>query len=311
MTSLLIIAAAGEMVEVTLREPGASVRVEFTLESPAYVEAIAYFPPTELGSVGFEFQRADGTPVAYAWPEVWPAGDYAAIVRAGGASETPFPVRIAATDPLDPFEPNDTREQAAEVTAPLRARVRLQAGNEDWYRIRVPRAGILSVQVRPDAPSVTLNYTVSRPDGTVAYTTAEWFHHRGARYVGVEAGDYSLQLFDHGQTDSFATMSMGLYSPPASEGRAGGLMAVGVSPDSADWNQLTLLGRAAGHPLRETFTVEEIERELARVVAGPAETASSARARRARGGAWGFMLLALVIGAGAVAWMVRTTRRPA
>lgn len=299
MISLLM---AMQACEVLLDEPGKVRTYPFTLDKPAYVEAVAILPPIPLT---LTFKYADGELMQRPPYMVWPAGDYTLEVSSTETSPDPILVDIQTSDPLDPYEPNDSLYGPAPVELPLGVRVRLfAAGDMDWFRFRVARSGVLGMQVDSHDPAAEVHFQLLNGAGEFVYATSNQWGHRGMRYVAVEPGDYVFAVWEKNVPDAFYDVRIGLYGRRSDEGR-GRFVGIGLSADSPDYKELSLVGEASGAPLRETLTAEEIEREAREAIAARTTAATP----EPSGGPWGWIAVGIAAAAGAAgAWAWRRRR---
>jgi len=70
-----------------------------------------------------------------------PPGEHKIQLWDGRAARQLHPVRIALTPQDDPYEPNDTRAQAREVSVGQSVRIRLDGEDEDWFVFDAPADG--------------------------------------------------------------------------------------------------------------------------------------------------------------------------
>jgi len=268
---LLAIAAAapaqsGQMVSVTLTEPGHVEEIPFELDKPSVVSVRAFFPAAELGAVSFSVTDADGNPVKFAAPKVLKPGSYSAAVSAAGASDESFSVKIDVSEPNDAYEPNDTIETATNITLPLRTVIGVEYGldNLDWFKFSVDQRYLLSVHLRTRGGS-SVSFKVLDAEGKILYKTASSWGSAGARYASLTPGEYHLVIGPASGNDT-AEMELALYDPQAVLSDTGGFIAVGMTEGSDALNQLTLIAKTSGKGLVETISPEIMKAELLEAV---------------------------------------------
>lgn len=271
-TMVAAAAAAGtnEMIPVKLTNEEQVETIPFELGRASLVRIRTFFPPASLGAVKLTIADAAGKAVDLSKTPILKRGKYTLSISAAGTADEAFPVKIEAREPLDRFEPNDTRDTAASVTLPLRAIIELHdAGRPDWLRIHIDQPGILSIHTRPLAAGVVPHYMVTDAKEAVLYKTVEPWDHFGARYVRGEPGDYYLKFWKQGSRPAFVEVELALYIPSSGAGVTGGLVAVGMKDDSPDMQQFALIAEAAGQPIVKALSPESLERELALTLAAP------------------------------------------
>jgi len=106
----------------------------------------------------------------------------------------------------DAYEPNDTRDRAAEWPLQTRITARLTGGlDQDWYRIEAPYDGLLTIQLQglnsPGAamPPVRMmlysgKQAANSQDAKLGNTSVEWPVKKGTNWI-------KLQLYDHSRAD--------------------------------------------------------------------------------------------------------------
>jgi len=318
LTLLAVCTAASgqvnEMIPLTLELDGQVENVQFELEAPAIVEVRAYLPPPEVGTPKFVITDAGGKEVSIDPPRVTPAGKYNLAISAAGKSTDSFNIKIAASEPLDRYEPNDTRQTAAKLTLPLRTNIELHnRPNSDWFRFTIDRPYVLSVHVRPRG-SAKAHFAVTDAEGKELYKTSNTWDYSGARYVSVTGGEYYLEVWKPYSGAVQAELELSLYAPSGGTGgkkdKKGGFIAVGMKKDSPDLNQLSVIAETAGVELVEAISPEIMKAELVDAVA--AEETSPEEAVSRDGGAWVTWLAVLGILAtagGAAFWWFRVKPR--
>jgi len=310
LTLLAVCAAAGgqvnEMIPLTLEEDGQVEEIAFELETPAIVEVRAYLPPPELGAVKFVITDAEGKQVNIKAPRVAPAGEYNLAVSATGKSDDSFNVKIAASEPLDSYEPNDTRQTAAAIELPLRTNIELHSRpNSDWFRFKIDQPYILSVHVKPRG-SAKAHFAVTDAEGKVLYKTSSTWDYAGARYVSVTPGEYYLEVFQPYSAAIRAELELSLYAPSSGAGDKGGFIAVGMKSDSPDLKQLSVIAGTAGVGLIEAISPEIMKAELVDAVKeAAAEEEKAASTDGGTSAVWIVVLLILAAGGGASFWWFR------
>lgn len=313
---LIVAALAGqapgrtnEMLAVTLSGPGQSRTIQFELAQPAHVSFQAFFPPTELGSLNFAVTDHAGQSVDAKWPRVLAKGKYTLTVSATGASPESFPLKISAAVPLDPYEPNDTRETASRVRVPLRAAIELHGRRyPDWFRFQIDSPHVLSVHLRP-RKKTTVHFAVTDSEGKVLYATSHWADYLGARYVMAEPGEYFLEVWSVQSGAWTVDVELALYEWAPDATARGGFIALGMKPDSADFTQISLIAGATGITVVETLEPEVMRRELSVAIkAKPAGTADGS----GLGWLWIVLLIAVLVAVGGAVLVRRRMRdRPA
>jgi len=303
---VLVVASAagaqiGEMISLTIETAGHVEEIPFDIDKPAAVSIQAFFPPVELGEIKFVVTAAAGKTVNVAPPKILAPGSYSVAVSASGASPESFSIKIGAFEPVDPYEPNDTRQTASPITLPLRTVIQVDRGadNLDWFKFTIDRAYVLSIHLRPRGSS-TVNFRVVDAEGKDVYKTASTWNTLGARYVALAAGEYCLVIGPAGGSTP-TEVELALFDPSGA-GDKGGFIAVGMDKGSAGLEQLALIARTTGKGLIETVSPEIMKAELLEAV----KEKPVASAKRADGGSWVIwlvILLILVAGGGAVLWM--------
>ncbi len=259
-------AQIGEMIPVTINAPGHVEEIPFDLDKPSAVSIQAFFPAAELGVVSFTVTDADGAAVSIAPPKVLKAGSYSVAISAVGVSTESFSVKIAVSEPLDVYEPNDTRQTASSIELPLRTVITADTGaaNLDWFKFKVDQDYLLSVHLRARNHSA-ISFKILDSEEKVLYQTASIWDSKGARYASLAAGEYYLVVGPAGAAGP-VEMELGLYDPEGSGGENGGFIAVGMEEGSAGLNQLTLIAKSGGKGLVETVSPEIMKAELLEAV---------------------------------------------
>lgn len=302
---LTVSAAAGaqsdEMIPLTIDTAGHVEDVPFDLDKPAAVSMQAFFPPAELGAIKFAVTDAAGEAVNIAPPKILAPGSYSVAVSASGVSPESFNIKIRTSEPVDPYEPNDTRQTASRIVLPLRTVIRVDRGEEnlDWFKFTVDRAYVLSVHLRTRG-GTAVKFKVVDAEGKTLYQTASTWDSLGARYASLTAGEYYLAIGPAGSS-VHAEMELALYDP-TSVGDNGGFIAVGMAEGSPALKQLMLIANTTGKGLIETVSPEIMKAELLEAVKEkPVEIAESA----GPGGwiIWLVILLILAGSGGAGFWM--------
>ena len=291
-------AQVNEMIPLTIDTEGQVEDIPFDLDKPALMGIRAFFPPAELGAIKFIVTDDAGQAVNFAPPKVLAPGSYSVAVSASGASPESFSIKIGAYEPVDPYEPNDTRETASPITMPLRTVIRVDRGadNLDWFKFTIDQAYVLSIDLRPRR-SASVDFRVVDAEGKDVYKAASTSTSRGARYASLAAGEYYL-VFSGGSAD--VEVELALYDP-AGVGDKGGFIAVGMKAGSPALEQLMLIAKTTGKGLVETVSPEIMKAELLEAVKEkPVETA------KPDGGGWGtWLIIVLILAAtgGAGFWM--------
>ena len=302
---LAVAVAAGaqidEMIPLTIDTAGHVEEIPFDLVKPAVVSIQAFFPPAELGEIKFSVTGASGKTVNVAPPKILAPGSYSVAVSASGASEERFNIKIGTFEPVDPYEPNDTRETAAPITLPLRTVIQVDRGadNVDWFKFSIDQAYVLSIHLRPRG-SATVNFRVVDAEGKDVYKDASAWNSLGARYVSLAAGEYCLVIGPAGSSTQ-TEVELAVVDP-AGAGDKGGFIAVGMDKGSTGLEQLALIAKTTGKGLIETVSPEIMKAELLEAVKEkPAEAAK--RADGGSRGIWLVILLILAVSGGAGFWM--------
>ena len=306
VTVLAVAATAGaqsdEMIPLTIDIDGHIEDIPFDLDKPAAVSIQAFFPPAELGEIKFAVTDAVGEAVNIAPPKILSPGSYSVAVSASGVSPDSFSIKIGASEPVDPYEPNDTRETASPITLPLRTVIRVDpgVGNLDWFKFTVDQAYVLSVHLRARGGTVVKFKVVDTEGKSVYETTSNW-DSAGARYASLTAGEYYLAI-GPAAGSVHAEMELALYDPAGIGGEKGGFIAVGMKEGSPGLKQLMLIANTTGKALVETVSPEIMKAELLEAVKEkPVETAQG----EGPGGwiTWLVILLILAASGGAGYWM--------
>ena len=303
-------AQSGEMIQVTIDTAGHVEDIPFDIDKPAAVSVQAFFPPTELGEIKFAVTDADGKAVSIASPKVLGPGAYSVAVSAAGVSSDSFSVKIGVSEPLDAYEPNDTREKASRIELPLRTVIKVDRGqgNFDWFKFSIDQAYVLSIHLRPKG-SASVDFRVVDTEGKDVYKAASTSTSRGARYASLVAGEYYLVLSASGYSVD-TEMELALFDPVGFGGDNGGFIAVGMKEGSVGLDQLTLIAKTSGKTLVETISPEIMKAELLEAVKEkPVETAKV-------GGSvawilWVAIILILLAGAGTGYWMYKRPKEGA
>ncbi|MDP6544634.1 MAG: hypothetical protein QGH60_11630 [Phycisphaerae bacterium] len=298
-------AAAGaqsdEMIPLTIDTDGHVEDIPFDLDKPAAVSIQAFFPPAELGTIKFVVTDAAGEAVDIAPPKILAPGSYSVAVSASGASPDSFSVKIRTFEPVDPYEPNDTRETASRIELPLRTVIRVDSGkdNLDWFKFSVDQAYVLSVHLRSRGGAI--KFKVLDAEGKSVYETTSSWDSAGARYAPLTAGEYYLAIGPGGSSTP-VEMELSLYDP-AGVGDKGGFIAVGMKEGSPALKQLMLIANTTGKGLVETVSPEIMKAELLEAVKEkPVEIAT----KGGRGWVtWLVILLIPAVGGGVGFWMRR------
>jgi hypothetical protein len=294
-------AQSGQMIPVTIDSVGHVEDIPFDLDKPASVSVQAFFPPAELGAIKFAVTDANGQAVNITPPKVLPPGAYSVAVSASGVSSESFNVKIGVSEPLDAYEPNDTRETASLIELPLRTVIKVDPGSDnlDWFTFTVDQACILSVHIRVKNWS-RVDFKVLDAEGKIAYKTVSTWDSHGARYASLTAGEYYLAV-GPAAGSVYAEMELALYDPAAAVGANGGFIAVGMTEGSTDLNQLTLIAKTGGKALIETISPEIMKAELLDAV--KEESVETAKSEGSGGPIiWIVILLMLIAGGGAGYW---------
>ena len=305
---LLLAVAAGaagqsdQMIPVTLDAAGHVVEIPFDLDKPSAVSIQAFFPPAELGALTLAVTDAKGAAVTIAPPKILKPGSYSVAVSAAGASAESFSVMIGVSEPLDPYEPNDSQETASSIELPLRTVITVDrgAGNLDWFKFTVDQDYLLSVHLTSRNGSA-VDFKVLDAKGKSLYQTASTWDSKGARYASLQGGQYYL-VVGPASSAGAVEMELGLYDPVGVAGNNGGFIAVGMKEGSAGLNQLTLIAKTSGKGLIETIDPEIMKAELiAAVKEKPPEIAPPPSSSRWL--SWIIVLIFLAAVGGASFWM--------
>jgi hypothetical protein len=295
-------AQSDEMISVTIDTAGHVVDIPFDLDKPASVSIQAFFPPRELGAIKFAVTDAAGEAVNIAPPKVLSPGAYSVAVSASGVSSESFSVKIGLSEPLDAYEPNDTRQTASRIELPIRTVIKVDPGSDniDWFKFSIDQNCVLSVHILTKTWN-RIDFKVVDAEEKIAYqTVASWDSH-GARYANLIAGDYYLAVGPSAKP-VYAEMELALYDPTVVAGDNGGFIAVGMKEGSSDLNQLAIIANTTGKGLIETVSSEIMKTELLEAVKEkPVDTATNQ-------GSWAWViwtviLLILAAGGGAGFWM--------
>jgi hypothetical protein len=291
-------AQSDEMISLTIDTDGHVEDIPFDLDKPAAVSIQAFFPPAELGEIKFTVTAAAGEGVNIAPPKTLSPGSYSVAVSASGASPESFSIKIRTSEPVDSYEPNDTRETASPITLPLRTVITVDRGadNLDWFKFTVDQAYVLSIHLRARG-SAGVSFKVVDAEGKDIYKGAS----AGARYVSLDAGEYYLAFGPAGSSMQ-TEVELALYDPAGVVGDKGGFIAVGMKEGSAGLDQLMLIAETTGKALIETISPEIMKAELLEAVKKkPVETAKA----EGPGGwiTWLVILLILAASGGAGFWM--------
>ena len=299
--SAAAVAQSDEMIPLTIDVEGHVEDVPFDLDKPAAVSIQAFFPPAELGAIKFAVTDAAGKEVSIAPPKILAPGSYSVAVSASGASPDSFSIKIRTSEPVDPYEPNDTRETASPITLPLRTVIKVDRGAEnlDWFKFAVDQAYVLSVHLRARGGAY-VKFKVVDAEGKILYQTASEWDSAGARYASLTAGEYYLAI-GPAVSSVQAEMELGLYDPTG-VGDKGGFIAVGMKEGSPALKQLMLIANTTGKALVETVSPEIMKAELLEAVKEkPVETAKGGGT--GGWGTWLIILLILAASGGAGFWM--------
>jgi hypothetical protein len=294
-------AQSGEMIPLTIDTAGHVEDIPFDLDKPAAVSIQAFFPPAELGKIKFAVTNEAGQAVNIAPPKILAPGSYSVAVSAAGASPESFSVKIGVWEPVDPYEPNDTRETASLIELPLRTVIRTDSGanNLDWFKFSIDQTYVLSIHLIPRSGR-TVNFRVVDAEGKDVYKAASKWTSRGARYVSLVAGEYYLAFGASGGSVP-AEVELALFDPVGSGGKAGGFITVGMKEGSPALNQLKLIARTTGKGLVEAVDPEAMKAELLEAI-----KEASVETAKARGiSAWivWVVILLLAVCGGAGFWM--------
>ncbi|MCP4376346.1 MAG: hypothetical protein GY794_09250 [bacterium] len=255
-----------EMIPLTIDTAGHVEDIPFDLDKPSAVSIQAFFPPAELGKIKFAVTNESGQAVNIASPKILAPGSYSVAVSASGASPESFSVKIGVAEPLDSYEPNDTRETASPIELPLRTVIRTDSGrdNLDWFKFRIGQAYVLSIHIIPRSGG-TVNFRVIDADGKDVYKAASTRTSRGARYVSLVAGEYYLTFGAAGGSVN-TELELGLFDPTSGGGAEGGFIAVGMKEGSDALGQLKLIAKTTGKGLVESVDPEVMKAELMEAV---------------------------------------------
>jgi len=289
-------AQSDEMIPLTIDTDGHMVDIPFDLDKPAAVSIQAFFPPAELGAIKFAVTDAAGEVVNIAPPRILAPGSYSVAISASGVSSEPFSVKIGVSEPLDPYEPNDTRETASRIELPLRTVIKVDPGkNLDWFKFTIDQAYVLSVHLRARG-GASITFKVVDAEGKILYQTASQWDSAGARYASLTTGEYYLAI-GPATSSVQVEMELSLYDPDGIGGEKGGFIAVGMKEGSPGLKQLMLIANTTGKSLVETVSPEIMKVELLEAVKEkPVETVTKGSGAWIT---WLVILLILVVSGGA------------
>ncbi|MEO1028018.1 MAG: hypothetical protein AAFX02_03060 [Pseudomonadota bacterium] len=213
-----------------------------------------------------------------------------------------FQVRFVHEPALDRFEPNNTPDDAIEVSTPFAGIVRFGSNDPDWFEIDAPAGHLIGVQLLTNSSYVGPVIGFYDLDGEVIYQSprTQWGH-RGMRYIVSPGGKTRIQLSDTARLETnagYLPLVIKVFPPMAESNSVLVKLDMGANEDTAF--QLDALGRSVGARLAAADDAETIAAELNRAVTE----------KRRSGSPWLWIILAsvAVLAFGGFTWRRRSAR---
>lgn len=272
-----------ELEAVRLGEDGRCV-LSFTTERPGIFQSELFSYPSSTGAITVSF-RQRGAEEALA-PGVYDAGRYEAVLQAVNPGEAVVQLRLALARPRDPFEPNDTLEDAARVDLPFESVVHLTGGEQDWFRVDPALGGIVGVHLHIASDYQGPRIGFYEADGTeiLVSNNSNWGV-RGMRYVRSRGRPIFIAVWDTNNwgdenDNAYKRIEIVQYRPEGAPSSTRSLVALGLESEGPEFEQLDFIGAAIGVETVSAAEAEEIAEEIRAAV-------------QRRGTNWG--LIAIVI----------------
>jgi hypothetical protein len=273
--------APDDYAEIVLASPKASVTLETRLERDGYLSPYVLLPPPELGALHYAATDEAGKPVDLRGAKALTAGLYRVRVTADGGSPYAFNIALRLATWHDAWESNDTPATAAKVELPLTAAIGLRAkADADWFSFAVPGPGVLLVRLASPlsgpAPMLTVesdaqNDPALNPEAkgaTPRRTDVGADKNISRHYFEVKAAGTWLaraQATADAPADGDETASrldIVFYPDSGAAPDRPALVALGISPDDPNIQQIILRLRAEGKSVVTTNNPKEIAAAL-------------------------------------------------
>ncbi len=293
----------GRFTEVTLDAYGMAL-VEITTTRPARLAPAVFSPGISQDSLEFMYGGrlpekigADGEQPAIAISEPPSADDFVLpedFIQ-GPLSQQALPpgrhlVRITASDSyydnmrfdlrlteepfLDPYEPNDSLQDATPISTPFDNIIDLGDQRPDWFRISLPAGTIVGAWLRPFQAEGLYTLRFYNGQGEILYETPleEWGH-KGMRYYRSDGSPLYLEVVGEGngwdnQASDFARLTIDAYTPDNDGRNAVIKLDMGDNGDGSAL-QLDFVAAAIGTRSIDVTAATEITTELRRVAEAP------------------------------------------
>jgi len=277
------IAAAGvpgsidKLAPLDLRHKGDHTSVPVALTRRMCLMVFVLGPPEVVAACSVTVKDAAGKTLDISSVPPLQEGDYTVEVEAHANLPIAPRLRITAFAPVDPYEPNDSWQQATPITPPLRTWILLEKRQVDWFSIDAPADGVLSIQFTRPLGGPYIYYTFTDGERKEIWRCKEDWDFQGARYFDVKRGArYYIRVEQGWPRSAWAEMELGLYRPQdlarSRTGQSGRILFLGDDSESLDLDQLKRILEAAALPLKSAVAedVETMTTELVKDVQQPA-----------------------------------------
>ena len=256
--------------------------IKLNAQAPTTVEI--YAPQTGLlradlfstsgitGPVHIEFQAAktndsdSGLSDVPVRSKVVNKGRYTVDIWAENGQTGHVQVRFTLDPALDIYEPNDTLDAAKSIITPFLGLVRVSAGDEDWFRVDVPKGNIIGVRLRTRSQYKGPEISFHSVSGELLYGSSkdEWGH-RGMRYYRSEGKPVFVRVIDSYEWNTedvraFRQLAIETYPPSNNGTNLFVKIDMGSAVNSAA--QIDFISAASGSRTASAAEVDEISDAL-------------------------------------------------
>lgn len=312
-----LLAAAQTQIELDVIErinlsEGGPALIEVKTDRPGVLRADIFSTKGLTGAINITHAKpdpdaGDTTPTLKVGQTALPKGTHRIQVSSANNQAGSVQIRFLLDPALDIYEPNNSLSTAHPITPPFQGLVRVSAGDEDWYKIDVPKGHVIGVNLRTRSDYTGPVISFHKADGTVLYESQknQWGH-RGMRYYRSEGDPVFIKVIDTynwraNDVRAFRLLDIDAYAPNPDSANLFVKIDMNASGESA--TQIDYVSEAVGSKVASATDASDISTALNSAIEDNTDTTNWPRL---------LIILALLALACLGGWMVykRTSSKP-